>query len=78
MKKTFYSILAYSCLGVTAIICIYAVYAYATGEGRSMGVLLKGVIGLACGLGMLAEARRVNEEENEGTGEKTNNPGTKC
>ena len=45
MKKTFYSILAYIFLGLTAVICIYAVYAYATGEGFSMWLLLKGLLG---------------------------------
>lgn len=71
MKKTFYSILAYIFLGLTAVICIYAVYAYATGEGFSMWLLLKGLLGLACGLSLLAEARKPGEGEE--TGEKTNN-----
>ena len=54
MKKTFYSILAYIFLGLTAVICIYAVYAYATGEGFSMWLLF--------------EARKPGEGEE--TGEK--------
>ena len=65
MKKTFYSILAYIFLGLTAVICIYAVYAYATGEGFSMWLLLKGLLG---GLSLLAEARKPGEGEE--TGEK--------
>ena len=66
MKKTFYSILAYIFLGLTAVICIYAVYAYATGEGFSMWLLLKGLLGLACGLSLLAEARKPGEGEETG------------
>lgn len=71
MKKTFYSILAYIFLGLTAVICIYAVYAYATGEGFSMWLLLKGLLGLACGLSLLAEARKPGKGKKQE--KKTNN-----
>lgn len=71
MNKTFYLTLAYILLGATAIICIYIVYAFAT-EGFSLKLLSIGAFGLAGGLGLLNEARNLEEkeQENEKNGEQ--------
>lgn len=67
MKKiTIYRILAYFFLSLCGAVCIYIVYQYISGAGIHTDLLLKMLFGLACGLGLLAEVRRLKEETDEG------------
>lgn len=72
MKQILYSISARICLSLTAMICIYLVYVYAAGAKLPTSLLLTTALGLACGLGLLGEVRRLKKKERKKETEEQN------